>query len=226
MNVKEWAQLYIDHGWQVVPLAPQSKRVTATGWLALEFVADDFKADDNIGLRSVHGLVFVDVDALEAVPYADHYLPPTPCVYGRPSKLRSKRVYTSPFPKTIAYKDTHDKTTLIEIRSQHQDMAPPSVHPSGEPLTWDGENLGSPADVTTADLTRAVKLCATVAVIARHYNPAGSRHDWCLALAGTLRRRGITEEECITLLTDAAGWSHDHKLTDRLSEVHTTCPRR
>ena len=222
MTIKDWAQLYIDHGWQVVPLAPQSKRVTATGWLTLEFTPDDFHADDNLGLRSVGGLVFVDVDCPEAVKCADHYLPDTASIYGRPSKPRSKRIYRSAIPKTIAYKDTADKSVLIEIRSQHQDMAPPSVHPSGEPLSWDAQDLGTPATVEAADLTRAVKLCATVAVIARHYNPSGSRHEWCLAIAGTLRRRGITEEECITLLSDAATWAHDSKLTDRLTEVHTT----
>jgi len=236
MTVSEWAQLYIDHGWRVVPLAARTKRASATGWLALEFVADDFQPDDNLGLRSVGGLVFVDVDCAEAVRYADHYLPATPCIYGRKSKPRSKRIYRAAYPKTIALKDASDKSTLIEIRSQHQDMAPPSIHPSGEPLTWtltDGialaatedrvtADLGTPATVEAADLTRAVKLVATLAIIARHYNPAGARHEWCLALAGTLRRRGITEEECITLLGDAAEWAHDDKLTDRLTEVHST----
>jgi len=222
MTINEWAQLYIDHGWRVVPLLKHSKRAAAKGWLKLEFIASDFKDDDNVGLRSTNGLVFVDVDSAEAVRFADHYLPPTPCVYGRPSKPRSKRIYRSAFPKTIAYKDHDDKTTLIEIRSQHQDMAPPSQHPSGEALAWETHDLGTPPTVEAADLTRAVKLVATVSVLARHYNPAGSRHDWCLALAGTLRRRGITEEECITLLGDAAEWAHDDKLTDRLTEVHST----
>ena len=85
LTIKEWAQLYLDHGWQVVPLAPQSKRVTATGWLTLEFTPDDFQDDDNLGLRSVDGLVFVDVDCAEAVRFADHYLPDTASIYGRPS---------------------------------------------------------------------------------------------------------------------------------------------
>jgi hypothetical protein len=222
MTIKEWAQLYLDHGWEVVPLAPGTKRVTHTGWMQLKFHADDFDPSDNIGLRSTHGLVFVDVDCPEAVAFSDAFLPETTCIYGRPSKPRSKRIYRSDFPKTLAFKDRDDRSTLIEIRSQHQDMAPPSQHPGGETLTWDGENLGTPATVPAEDLTRAVKLVATAAVIARHYNPSGSRHEWCLALAGTLRRRGLTEAECSTLITHAAEWAHDGKLNDRLTEIHTT----
>lgn len=220
MNIKEFAQTYLAHGWQIVPLAPKSKRVTKAGWIGLEFTVDDFRDGDNIGLRSVDGLVFVDLDSPECVAFADAFLPDTPSIYGRPSKPRSKRIFKSTIPKTIAYKD-HDKTTLIEIRSNHQDMAPPSIHPSGEGLAWESD-LGSPAEVDAAILTRCVKLCATAAVIARHYAPPGARHDWTLALAGTLRRRGVSEDEAILLVQTAGKWSRDDKLNDRLREVSST----
>ena len=220
MNIKEFAQIYLDHGWQIVPLAKKSKRVTKAGWIGLEFTVDDFRDGDNIGLRSVGGLVFVDLDSPECVSFADAFLPATPSIYGRQSKPRSKRIYTSAIPKTIAHKD-HDKTTLIEIRSNHQDMAPPSIHPSGEGLAWESE-LGRPAEVDAAILTRCVKLCATAAVIARHYAAPGTRHDWTLALAGTLRRRGVSEDEAVLLVQTAGAWSRDDKLPDRLREVSST----
>ena len=220
MNVKQFAQIYLDHGWKIVPLAPKSKRVTQAGWIGLEFTVEDFRDGDNIGLRSVDGLVFVDLDSPEVVAFGDAFLPETPSIYGRPSKPRSKRIYTSTIPKTLAYKD-HDKTTLIEIRSNHQDMAPPSVHPSGEGLAWESD-LGRPAEIDAAILTRCVKLCATAAVIARHYAPPGTRHDWTLALAGTLRRRGLSEDEVVLLLQKAGTWSRDDKLPDRIREVSST----
>lgn len=220
MTIKEFAQIYIDHGWQVVPLAPKSKRVLKTGWMGLEFTVEDFRDGDNIGLRSVNGLVFVDLDSPECVAFGNAFLPETPSLYGRPSKLRSKRIYRSTIPKTIAYKDA-DKTTLIELRSNHQDMAPPSEHPSGEVLSWESE-LGSPAEVESGILTRCVKLCATAAMIARHYAPPGTRHEWTLALAGTLKRRGVSEDEMVLLVQEAGRWSRDEKLTDRMREVSST----
>ena len=222
MTIREWAALYLDHGWGVVPLAPKTKRATQTGWIELDFTAADFHETDNIGLRSVGGLVFVDLDAEEAVRVADAFLPPTPCLYGRPSKPRSKRIYRAPIPKTLAYKDRHDKSTLVEIRSHHQDMAPPSVHPDGERLAWDSSEVGIPAEVTAEVLIRSVKLLASACLVGRHYAPSGSRHEWCLALAGMLRRREITEDECRQIVTAAAGCAHDAKLSDRLTEIAST----
>jgi predicted P-loop ATPase len=221
VTIREWASLYLQNGWGVVPLAHNSKRATQTGWMDLDFTPDDFRETDNIGLRSVGGLVFVDLDAQESVQFADAFLPTTPCVYGRASKPRSKRIFRSVFPKTLAYKDRHDKQVLVEIRSKHQDMAPPSVHPDGEKLEWDGE-VGLPAEIDPAALTRAVKLLATASAVARHYAPSGSRHEWALALAGTLRRKGISEEECRTIITSASEWAHDAHTADRLTEIAST----
>ena len=220
-GIKKWAQKYIDLGWPVVPLAAGTKICKNTGWTHLEFTPDDFRDDDNIGLRSLHGLVIIDIDCLEAVSSADSFLPVTGAVYGRESKPRSKRLYLSKFPKTIALKDLESGTTLIEIRSEHQDMAPPSVHPGGEPLSWDGD-IGEVAPVDTQTLLRATRLIATCSVISRYYNPPGNRHEWGLALAGTLRRCGVTEDECILVFQQAAKWAHDSKVHDRLTEVHTT----
>ena len=62
MTVHEWARRYRGHDWQVVPLAPQTKRPTALGWITIDFTPEDFTPGDNLGLRSVNGLVFVDVD--------------------------------------------------------------------------------------------------------------------------------------------------------------------
>ena len=220
MNVQKFATIYLEAGWQVVPLVPKSKRVNRPGWIGIEFKAEDFQPGDNIGLRSTGGLVFVDLDSPECVKFADAFLPETSSVYGRPSKPRSKRIYRSKFPKTIAYKDA-DRTVLVEIRSNHQDMAPPSVHPSGEVLAWVSD-LGEPAEVPAPVLTRAVKLCATAGLVARHYAPQGARHDWCLALSGTLRRRGVSEEEMIMILGCAGGYRHDDKLDDRREEIFST----
>tara|TARA_R110002110_G_scaffold159614_1_gene357517 strand:+ start:371 stop:2320 length:1950 start_codon:yes stop_codon:yes gene_type:complete len=221
MNVKTWATDYLARGWAVVPLTPGSKVCKTPGWTNLIFQPSDFRPKDNIGIRSVQGIVILDIDCAEAVAVADAFLPPTEAVYGRASKPRSKRVYTSKFTKTVAYKDLDAGTTLLEIRAEHQDMAPPSRHPDGEVLEWDGE-IGVATEVPAAQLLYASRLAASCAVVGRYYNPAGNRHEWCLALSGMLRRCGVVEDDCVTLLEMAGKWAHDSKIPDRVVEVRAT----
>jgi hypothetical protein len=222
-SVKQAAERYIARGWQVVPLEPGEKACKDPEWLRLVFKPSDFRDDDNIGLRSVNGLVIIDCDCPEAISAADTFLPLTGAVYGRPSKQRAKRIFLSTFEKTKAFKDHDTGETFIEIRANHQDMAPPSKHPSGELLTWD--SFGEVTTVDAALLLRSVALIATATVIARNYAQPGARHDWCLALAGTLHQLGLTHPECEQLITFAARWVRDPKLDDRIIEVRTTYAR-
>lgn len=224
MTVQEWAAEYIKRGYQVVPLAEGGKQCVDANWKTLIFQPDDFRDKDNIGIRSVKGLIVIDVDSPEAVACADAFLPATGSVYGRPSKIRSKRLYLSTFSKTIAFKDSKANNTLIEIRADHQDMAPPSVHPSGEVLAWEGTDTG-PAVVEPDALLRATRLIATTALVSRYYNGPGARHDWCLALTGTLRAHGIEAVECESIIREAAKWAHDEKVSDRILEMRSTYER-
>ena len=140
--MQEVAKKYIDKGWQVVPLAKGSKACKDDKWTKLIFKPEDFRKDDNIGIRSVHGLVDIDCDSPEVVAMASAFLPPTGAIYGRPNKPRAHWLYTSTCTKLVAYKDlgsSADKATLIEIRVNHQSMAPPSQHPDGQLLAWEGE---------------------------------------------------------------------------------------
>jgi predicted P-loop ATPase len=222
--VQEAAKLYISKHWQVVPLAAGSKVCKDEGWKNLVFRPEDFRDDDNIGIRSVNGLIVIDEDCAEAIACADVFFPPTGAIYGRESKPRSKRLYVSTFEKTIAFKDTEIGTTIIEIRAQHQDMAPPSYHPDSELLMW-VEPLGDASPVDAATLLRAARLTATCSLVSRYYNPPGSRHDWCLALSGVLRSLDITQDECVKILKCAAQWANDDKISDRVLEVRSTYER-
>lgn len=131
--MREVAARYIERGWPVVPLAEGSKACKTEGWLKLVFQPDDFQPGDNIGIRSVGGKVVSDADSQEAVALADTFLPPTGAVWGRASKPAAKRLYIcNGIDKTIAFKDSKQGDTLLELRANHQDMAPPSVHPSGD----------------------------------------------------------------------------------------------
>lgn len=217
-DVKKAAEHYIAKGLQVVPLSKGKKSCRHADWMKLVFKPSDFKSDDNIGIRSVNGLVIIDEDSSEVIKIANEFLPVTCAIYGRKSKPRSKRLYYSDFEKILAYKDGN--VTLIEIRSQHQDMAPPSVHPNGETLEW--YKTGEATKVEKVVLQRAVQLLATCALIIRHYAPGGARHEWCLSLTGTLRQLQITEEEATHIITVAAEQVKDGKIVDRITELNST----
>jgi hypothetical protein len=219
--MRDWAKAYIDQGYQVVPLSPGTKACKDESWLKLVFQPDDFEPNDNLGIRSVNGLVIIDLDSIEAVALADDFLPPTDAIYGRPSKPKSKRLYRSSIPKTIPFK--LEAGMGVEIRSEHQDMAPPSIHPSGERLAW--VSSGQPSEVVPEILIRSCRLLTTAVLVGRGYAAPGGRHDWCLALSGTLRQLGLTQEETERCIIAAALLGEDTKIEDRRLEIRTTYNR-
>ena len=222
--MKDAARLYINKGWQVVPLLQNSKACKDEKWTKLIFKPDDFRDGDNIGIRSVQGLVDIDCDSPEVVAMAAAFLPPTGAVYGRPNKPRAHWLYVSTFDKLIAYKDlgsSANKATLIEVRVNHQSMAPPSIHPDGQTLEWEGE-CGEAVSIEQETLHRAVRLVATSALVARHYNPPGNRHDWGMALSGLFRQIGLTESEALAVFKEAGGWARDDDIEDRQASVRST----
>jgi Virulence-associated protein E/Bifunctional DNA primase/polymerase, N-terminal len=228
MTLEEYAQLYIARGWKIVPLAPKEKACHFDKWREMEFEPHHLAGDSNIGLKhtKVEGkgiLTITDADSAEAVFVSDAFLPPTGAIYGRPTKPRAKRLFYTQTSQRIVYKDFGSKgdATLIEIRSNHQDMAPPSTHPSGELLAWDGV-IGEPAIIADKDLQRAVKLVATTSLIARYYNPSGNRHDWALAVSGCLRGLDVSYDEAKMIFVMAGKWVHEPDLKDRINAVTST----
>lgn len=228
-TARDAAEAYIAKGWQVVPLAPKTKAPEGESvWRTLEFKPDDFEEFDNIGIKSMGGLIDIDLDCSEVVSCAPAFLPPTGAIYGRKSKPRSHWLYRGSLSKPIAYKDfTVDGhvNTLLELRVDHQSMAPPSLHPDvDERVEWDTFGTESTVeDIST--LLRAARLAATCALTARYYNPPSNRHDWGLALAAYFRELSITEEEAKKIFTEAAKIAHDPKVADRLSCIRTTYNR-
>lgn len=218
--VKLAADAYISRGWQVVPL--HGKACKDKDWQNLIFATTDFRDTDNIGIRSVEGMVDVDLDSPESVIVADTFLPKTGSVYGRASKPRSHHLYICPAIKTaLKFEDLVEKSCIVEVRVNHQSMAPPSLHPSGEYVEWSG-TCEEPTKQEPETITRAVQLLATAAMTAKYYNPAGSRHDWGLALAGVFRQYGLKEDEAETILRVAGEHARDSKVSDRILAVHST----
>lgn len=225
MSVQLWAERYINRGWKVVPLIPGERNVGHKDWQKLTFTPDMFRENDNIGIKSVDGLVVIDIDCPEGVKCADDFLPQTGAIYGRSSKPRSKRLYHCTGTEKIhVFRDQKSKKNVIELRANHQDMAPPSIHPSGEKLSWDGP-IQTPATVEHQDLLHAVKILSTACLMIRYYNPPKARHTWMLSFVGTCRRLGFTEEVTTNLVQSIARHAGDQKTQDRLLEVRSTYAR-
>lgn len=233
LNAHDAAEFYISLGWYPIPLHPGTKECKDSDWRTHIYTPEEFNPEDNIGIRLVKSsdpdraikLVGIDLDAPECVAVSKSFLPPSRGGWGRKTKDVSQVLYVSDFEKPVVFKDlvAGDKT-LIEIRVDHQSMCPPSRHPNGEQLRWLSEVIEAPK-VEAAVLYRATQLIATAALVARYYNPPGNRHDWGIALAGTLRYMEITEDEANKIFATASVIAGDGKVKDRLTEVRTTYQR-
>lgn len=168
------------------------------------------------------GLVDVDLDSPEALALAPEFLPATPMRSGRPSKPASHWFYvaTAPLKKT-SFADP-DGTMLVELRSSRSaTMVPPSLHPCGEGVAWEGESL-EPTPVDGLDLRTAVTALATAALLARHWPARGGRHDTAMAAAGLLLRSGLDEALTTKIIRAAARVAGDEEWSDRATDVATT----
>jgi hypothetical protein len=212
---------YVALGWSPVPVPAKSKGPSEKGWNnpARAFSPADFHEGENVGLRLgriSNQLADVDLDALEALRAAPEFLPPTTMRCGRQSKPESHYFYvTSSDPLTAKFEDPilkltdPEQATLVELRANArngkcvQTIVPPSVHPSGEQISWvDGLQ---PARVETADLVRAVKLTAVTGLIARYWPGHGEHgHDFVLALSGALLRSDVKLQDAKKIVRTAA----------------------
>jgi hypothetical protein len=85
---------------------PNAKNPTDKGWSTHGWPAEAFASGDLIGLlcgplsdggHPGHALVAVDLDCADAIVRADHYLPPTGMLEGKPDKPNDHRYFLTPF---------------------------------------------------------------------------------------------------------------------------------
>lgn len=223
--VQQFAGHYTkNQGWGVVPLPPNGKECLAKDWPNRTFGVDAFGPNSNIGIRSVNGLVVLDDDFDEpAVECADALLIPTDAVWGRPSKPRSKRLYLCPeLAATVTFTDING-AHLVQLRVSLQDMAPPSVHPNGEQLRWDGL-LKPPREIDAMHLEFRTRFYWTARLIAKYW-PKRSRHDLRLAYAGFLLGVLDIHKDDVTRILHWAcrlGGSDDKGVADVVAAVEGT----
>jgi Primase C terminal 2 (PriCT-2)/Bifunctional DNA primase/polymerase, N-terminal len=178
---------YRRRGWALVPIARGEKCPRRNNWETREFAPRDFPPGGNVGLilgpRSDE-ICDVDLDCSEALELADFYLLPTRAIFGRASKRRSHRLYVALGTAFASFADPQSQKTLLELRArgatggEHQTIIPPSIHPTGEPVEWDGPVI-APGVVDAARLHRRCAFMAMACLLLRYdisqhavWNPA------------------------------------------------------
>jgi hypothetical protein len=242
LSALDLARDYLVRGMSVLPIEYKGKRPfhngrLLTGWQHLKLTINDLPSyfngqPQNIGVllgEASGGLIDIDLDCPETVILADAFLPQTGAIFGRASKRRSHYLYYS----NLATKKFHDplleshadeakrkKATLVEIRSTGaQTVFPGSVHPSGEPVTWDSDN--SPSKLEAEIIEKAVRHLAAAALLARYW-PSGARNDAANALAGGLLRAGWTTQQIERFIEAICRVANDEETRARLRNVIET----
>jgi len=194
----------------VVPVHYRQKKPTISDWPALRLKEEDLGKHFNGGpmnlgiiLGDDYGTADIDLDCLEAVRAAAHFLPGTGMRFGRRSKPSSHYFYRADPPiETRKFLDK-DRKTILELRCKKRDgetgmqtVVPPSVHESGEEIRFEPNCGPTPQNVDADVLSKAVSRTAAAALLAKHWPKSGEgRHTTMLALAGGLARSGWGEPE-------------------------------
>lgn len=166
---------YRRRDWALVPIPAGRKGAVIKNWQTREFGPADFPPGGNVavilGPRSGE-LVDIDLDCREALGLADLYMTQTGAQFGRPSKLRSHRLYTSPGAIFDSFADPTSGETLIELRArgvtggEHATLLPPSIV-DGERREWHGNTI-APAVYDAMKLRRRCAFLAMGCLLARH----------------------------------------------------------
>lgn len=227
------AKDYLHRGWRVIPMPPKSKKPKDKGWpdsLIDEADLKDKFSDPgaNIGVllgEPSGGLTDVDLDNAEAIGLADHILPHTNAVFGRPGAHRSHRLfYASGVGMSVAFKDPAGHTVAEIGFTRRQTVLPPSPHPTGELILWHEDGL--PLAIEFNVLRMKVAQLAAAALLVPHWPKEGSRQTVALAIAGALAREGYTPDEIshfIGVIAEAVG---DEETIKRAKSAEYTEARR
>ncbi|MCY2976682.1 MAG: phage/plasmid primase, P4 family [Planctomycetota bacterium] len=209
------AQQYTQRGWAVIPVPHRSKNPGFKGWerlrLSAECLPSRFKGSPkNIGvlLGEPSGwLIDIDMDHPRVVELAPKYLPPTSAVFGRPSNPRSHWLYRATSPVVSKQFRSKSAGMIVELRSTGgQTVFPPSVHESGEDVSWCNESI-EPAEVHPDVIIKSVKQLAEAVLIelGEKASPSkGPNRQTALPSSGPESKRlpqgGERSEQCLATM--------------------------
>ena len=228
-KIRQAAYLMIGKGHTPLPLPGGQKRPLLNNWQTVAVTVNDveklFTDGDNIGLR-LDKLTDVDPDCAEARALAPFFLEPTSARWGRKTAPRSHHLYSVKNSRSEEFTDpliTDRKQMIVEIRHDngHQSMIPPSVHPNGELLAWDGDF--QPKEWNFYSLRRAVGKIAAGALLMRYLKPdSGVRHYVWFYLGGAMARAEWKKEEALHFVACIAQAAGDEQSDDRRRAVESS----
>jgi putative DNA primase/helicase len=229
-TVAEVARLALAAGYQPVLVHERSKRPVGRDWQSTRYtIAEDIEAiftpPYNIGLNlGVSNLVDADLDSVWARQLAPAFLPPSAMIWGRASERAGHWCYRPVGLVTYKKYLGVGRSVLLERRAGDglQSVVPPSVHQdTGEAIEW--ERPGPAGEVDAADLIRAFDRLAAASLIASVYPGEGSRHDFCLAMAGYLAKNGGDAVLASELLEPVVRLRDERtEINDRLDAIRST----
>jgi len=241
MTMLDIALDYCRRGWNPVPVAYRSKRpTTGTGWQTI--VIDETNAvtyfngeQQNIGIMmgsKSGGLTDLDLDCAEAVIIAPYILPTTKAIFGRASARASHHLFYSDLADSVEIANIEftdptrpkDEGLLLEVRvggggKASQTVFPPSVHTTGEPITW--EEAGEPLTTDANELLQSAAAVAAYSLLARYWPATGSGcHSAARIVGGFLSRTGKRPEVVRTIVETIAHAMHSprHRELSRTAE--------
>lgn len=228
------ARFYKARGWQPLPLEPATKRPLGSEWQRTEVPESTYETvfvDKNLGINlgkpSGH-IIDLDLDHELTVKMARHFIPKTPAIFGRNSKPASHYIYQSLDTEGFGHAQFKDEdgTMFAEVRGNgHQTMFPPSLHPSGELVTWHDPNA-APMVVETNDVIRAAGWLSVAAMLVRSWDSWQDQHHYIIgALAGGLLRSDQPVERVEGLIRVICLYTHDHEPDDRVRMVRDTAAK-
>jgi bifunctional DNA primase/polymerase-like protein len=228
-NISEYVLEYIESGYSPIPIPFKKKGPKLKKWPELRLNRQNYSSHfngkkQNIGIllgEASGGLIDIDLDCPEAIKLAPYFLPETQAVFGRTSRPRSHWIYICPEIKKTNKFALDPIGTIVEIRSNKmQTVFPPSVHPSGERVTW--YKSEKPANIKKDVLVRAVSKLASASILANLWPNEGSRNEAALALSGALCRGGFQKEEAEIFMKAVTQVAEDEECENRIKIVNAT----
>ncbi len=232
-QVRKMARTIIEQKGVPIPLPNGGKIPAIKGWqqmnVSLDQVNGMFTDGDNIGLR-LDALTDCDLDCMEAVKFAPFYLKRNDARFGRQSRRNSHHFYLIEQSKSFKFANVPEDpevTTLCEIRhgSGFQTMIPPSIHPNGEPLNWEGDPQASAAQWTYPELKKAMGRIAAGALLVRQLHDDskthGIRHHTWLYLGGAMARADWPKADALRFCELVCGLIGDD-VDNRLKTIEAT----
>lgn len=189
--------------WHVFPCTPRGKRpLTDNGLNDATRNPDTIRAwwnrwpNANIGIALAPShLCVIDVDGPEGIPaYHELNLPPTLTVTtGR----GTHHYYAGNAPTAIL-------APKLDLRGDGAYViAPPSIHETGVLYTADKTDVHTLTPLQTARLRKQARPEGAKAPPVADVIPSGERNQALASMAGTMRRRGMSQAEILAALTQA-----------------------